>query len=158
MTALSFGLTSAVITSLGMIVGLYAATSSKLAVAAGIIIMAIADGLADAAGMHLSEEAEMEGGRPVHTQREVWMTTIFTFIAECVFILSFAVPLVVLPLKIAVWTAVGWGVFLLLSLNFYIAGTKNESPWHIICEHFLLAMFVIIVSNWAGDLLSLWLK
>jgi len=59
-TGISFGLTSAVITSLGMIVGLYSATSSKLAVVAGIIIMAIADGLSDAVGLHMAEEAAVE--------------------------------------------------------------------------------------------------
>ena len=38
-TGISFGLTSAVITSLGLIVGLNSATSSKLAVVAGIVVL-----------------------------------------------------------------------------------------------------------------------
>jgi len=66
-----------VITSLGMIVGLYSATSSKLVVVSGIIIMAIADGLFDAVGLHMVEEAEIENGRAKHTPKEVWLTTIF---------------------------------------------------------------------------------
>ncbi len=62
----SFGITSGTITALGMIVGLYSATSSKLAVASGIVVMAVADGLADAMGMHAVEEAEFEQGNMKH--------------------------------------------------------------------------------------------
>ena len=40
-TGISFGLTSAVITSLGVLVGMFSATSSKLAVVAGIVIIAV---------------------------------------------------------------------------------------------------------------------
>ena len=43
----SFGLTSGVITTLGMIVGLETATSSKLAVVAGIVSVAIADAFSE---------------------------------------------------------------------------------------------------------------
>ena len=75
-TGLSFGLTSSVITSLGMIVGLYSATASRLAVIAGIIIMAIADGMSDAAGVHISEESELEKGQAKHTHKEIWAATV----------------------------------------------------------------------------------
>jgi len=66
-TGLSFGITSGVITALGMIVGLHEATSSRLAVFAGIVVMAIADGMADAAGFHVVEEAELENGKAKHS-------------------------------------------------------------------------------------------
>jgi len=62
-----FGLTSGVITTLGIIVGLYTGTHSKLAVLAGMIVLALADALSDAMGIHISEEAEGE-----HTAKEVW--------------------------------------------------------------------------------------
>ena len=44
---LSFGLTSGVITTLGLIVGLASGTESKLAVIGGIITIAVADALSD---------------------------------------------------------------------------------------------------------------
>lgn len=44
----SFGLTSGVITTLGMMVGLHSSTHSKLAVIGGIIAIAIADAFSDA--------------------------------------------------------------------------------------------------------------
>lgn len=157
-TGISFGLTSAVITSLGMIVGLYSATSSKLAVVAGIIIMAIADGLSDAVGLHMAEEAEVEKGKAKHTPKEVWLTTLFTFLSVCGFSLTFAVPILIFPLKIAVFLAIGWGILLLILLNFYTAKIKKESPIKLISEHILLALFVIIISYLIGNLIAMWLK
>ena len=54
----SFGLTSGIITTLGLIVGLYSGTGSKTIVLAGIIVIAVADALSDSVGIHISEEAE----------------------------------------------------------------------------------------------------
>lgn len=155
-TGISFGLTSAVITSLGMIVGLYSATSSKLAIVAGIIIMAIADGLSDSFGLHLAEEAEIEMGRAKHTQKEIWLTTIFTFLSVSGFSLTFVLPFLFFPLKTAIFVAILWGILLLILLNFYIARIRKESPTKLISEHVLLALFVIIISNWIGYLIKGW--
>ncbi len=156
-TGISFGLTSGVITALGMIVGLHAATSSKLAVVAGIIIMAIADGLADAAGIHVAEETEIEKGEIKHSHKEVWLSTIFTFLFVTVFILTFVIPILIFTLRTAVFVAVGWGIFLIISLNYYIARIKKENAVKLIIGHLLLALFVVIISYWVGSLISMWL-
>lgn len=153
-TGVSFGVTSGVITALGMIVGLNEATSSRLAVLAGIVIMAIADGMADAAGFHIVEEAEVEYGKVKHSTKEVWMTTIFIFLAVCGFILTFAVPILLLQLRTAIYVDIAWGLFLLVILNFFIAKVKNESPLRLISGHVFLAVFVIAVSYLAGNLIA----
>lgn len=57
MTGLSFGLTSGVITTLGLIVGLHAGTHSRMVVIGGILTVAISDAMSDALGIHISEEA-----------------------------------------------------------------------------------------------------
>ncbi len=151
MTGISFGLTTAVITSLGMIVGLWSATSSKLAVVAGIIIMALADGLSDAVSLHTAEEAEIEKEDIKHTKREIWLTTLFTFLAVSGFTLTFAIPILIFPLKIAIFVAIFWGIFLLSFLNFYIAKVRKEKPIKLISEHIFLALFVIIISHLIGS-------
>ena len=158
MTGVSFGLTSGVITALGMIVGLHSATSSKLAVVAGIIIMAVADGLADAAGLHISEESELEKGRIKHTPKEIWLTTLFTFLSVTVFILTFAIPILIFPLRMAIFVAIGWGMLLLVLLNFAIAKIRKESSIKLIFEHILLALFVIVISGYIGSLIARWVK
>jgi VIT1/CCC1 family predicted Fe2+/Mn2+ transporter len=156
-TGVSFGLTSGVITALGMIVGLHSATTSRLVVVAGIIIMAIADGLADAAGLHLSEESELEKGKSKHTAKEVWLTTLFTFVSVAGFILTFVIPILIFPLGTAVLVAIGWGILLLVVLNFSIAKARKENPIRLIAEHILLALFVIVVSHRVGHLIAGWI-
>jgi VIT1/CCC1 family predicted Fe2+/Mn2+ transporter len=157
-TGISFGLTSGVITALGMIVGLHSATSSRLAIAAGIIVMAIADGLADAAGLHLSEESEQEEGKAKHTAKEIWLTTLFTFLSVACFVLTFVIPILIFPLKIAVYVAIAWGMLLLVILNFSIAKSRKENPIKLISEHVLLALFVIFVSHVIGNLVAKYIR
>jgi len=62
----SFGLTSGIITTLGLMVGLNAGTHSKIVVIGGILSIAIADAFSDALGMHISEEAENQ-----HSNKEI---------------------------------------------------------------------------------------
>lgn len=153
-SGISFGLTSGVITSLGMIAGMFSATNSKLAVVASIITMAIADGLADGAGQHMSEEAEKEDGKLKHTQREVWLSTIFTFLSVGGTILSFIPFFLIFSLKTAIIVGVVWGILLLIVFNYILARTNNENPFIIIAEHVLLAAFVVVVSYFVGDLIG----
>lgn len=53
-TGISFGLTSGVITTLGLMAGLYSGTHSRAIVIGGILTIAIADAMSDALGIHVS--------------------------------------------------------------------------------------------------------
>ena len=70
-----FGLTSGIITTLGLIVGLNAGTHSKIVVIAGILTIAIADAFSDSMGIHISEES----GHKNKSSKEIWESTISTF-------------------------------------------------------------------------------
>jgi len=150
-TELVFGLTTAVITSRGMVVGLSAATSSKLAVVAGIVIMAIADGLSDAISLHAAEEAEVEKAKAKHTPKEIWLTTFFAFLSVSGFTLTFVIPILIFPIPTAIFVAIFWGIFLLICLNLYIAKIRKEKPIKLILEHIFLAVFVVIISHLIGS-------
>ena len=54
----SFGLTSGIITTLGLMIGLNSSTNSSIVVIGGILTIAIADSLSDAIGIHIAEESE----------------------------------------------------------------------------------------------------
>jgi VIT1/CCC1 family predicted Fe2+/Mn2+ transporter len=69
----SFGLTSGIITTLGLMVGLHSSTHSRIAVIGGILAIAIADAFSDAIGMHISEESERK-----HKPKEIWRATFST--------------------------------------------------------------------------------
>jgi hypothetical protein len=63
-TGISFGLTSVVITTLGLMVGLHAGTHSKIVVLAGILTIAIADAFSDALGIRFQRKQIKHPHRP----------------------------------------------------------------------------------------------
>ncbi len=144
-TGLSFGLTSAIITTLGLMVGLYAGTHSRLAVIGGILTIAIADAFSDALGIHISEESENR-----HTEREIWMSTFSTFLFKFLFALTFMIPILLLQLEAAILVNVLWGLLLLGILSFFMALKDKKSVWKVTGEHLLIAVAVIFITNYLG--------
>ena len=114
-TGFSFGLTSGIITTLGLLVGLYATDSSVSIIIAGIATIAIADSFSDALGIHVAEEAENK-----HTTREIWESTASTFFTKLFVALTFIVPIALLSLSVAVVAVIFWGLSLLAIFSFYI--------------------------------------
>jgi VIT1/CCC1 family predicted Fe2+/Mn2+ transporter len=149
-TGLSFGLTSGVITTLGLLVGLAAGTESHLAVLGGILTIAIADAFSDALGIHLSEESE-----GAHTPREIWQSTFATFFAKFFFALTFAVPVLLFSLDVAALVAVVWGFLVLGITSFLIARTEKIAPWKVIGEHLLIAAVVVVATHFLGKQIAL---
>ena len=141
----SFGLTSGVITTLGLMVGLNSSTHSKLAVLGGIIIIALADALSDAMGIHISEESENK-----HTSKEIWESTLATFFSKFLFALSFVIPVLLFQLGTAIIVSVIWGLLLIGVFSFYIAKRKNISSWKVITEHILLTIAVVVTAHAVG--------
>ncbi|MEA3488048.1 MAG: hypothetical protein U9R10_02205 [Euryarchaeota archaeon] len=145
----SFGLTSGIITTLGLMVGLHSGTHSKLVVIGGVLTIAIADAFSDALGIHISEESENK-----HTTREIWESTIATFLSKFVFALTFIVPLMLFQLTTAIIVSVVWGLFLLGLFSFYIAKVQGVKPWNVVIEHLVIAVVVIILTHYAGCWIS----
>lgn len=148
-TGFSFGSSSGIITTLGLMVGLHAGTQSKLAVMGGILTIAIADAFSDALGIHISEEAENK-----HTTKEIWESTAATFLSKFVFAITFLVPVLGLELPTAIVVSVAWGLSLLGLFSFYIAKAQNAKPWRIIAEHLIIAWVVIAITHYVG----VWIK
>lgn len=141
----SFGLTSGIITTLGLIVGLHSGTHSRMAVIGGLISIAIADAFSDAIGMHISEESENK-----HREREIWESTTSTFLFKLFFALTFMIPILLFELQIAIIVSLVWGLFLLGLLSFYIAKKEKARPYKVILEHLLIAIVVIVLTHFIG--------
>jgi VIT1/CCC1 family predicted Fe2+/Mn2+ transporter len=147
-----FGLTSGIITTLGLMVGLHSGTHSSLAVIGGVLTIAIADAFSDALGIHMSQEYE-----DYRTAKEIWESTLATFLSKFFFALTFLVPIFLFPnsLETAITASAIWGLLALGILSFVIARYKKEKPWKVILEHLTIALVVIIITHYAGDLISM---
>ena len=148
-TGFSFGLTSGVITTLGLIVGLNAGTHSKLAVIGGILTIALADAFSDALGIHISQESQNH-----HSPREVWEATVATFISKLLFALSFVIPFLIVEFSRAIVVSIIWGFSLLAILSFFMAKGEKQKPWKVISEHLLIGLAVVVISQILGNFIA----
>jgi VIT1/CCC1 family predicted Fe2+/Mn2+ transporter len=145
-TGISFGLTSGVITTLGLMVGLHSGTHSRAVVIGGILTIAIADAMSDALGIHVSEESKNSA-----LMSQIWEATLATFAAKFVVSATFVVPVVISPLDQAMVISIVWGLFLLTVLSFFIARAQTIAPWKVIGEHLLIALCVVAMTHAVGD-------
>ena len=146
----SFGLTSGIITTLGLMVGLHSGTRSKIVVLGGVLTIAIADAFSDALGIHVSEEAENK-----HTTKEIWESTISTFFSKFLFALTFIIPIFLLKLSTAIVVSIIWGLSLLGILSYNIAKDQKVKPLGVIAEHLIIALLVILITHFVGDWISI---
>jgi len=146
---LSFGLTSAVITTLGLMVGLNSSTRSKLAVISGILVIALADAFSDSLGVHISEESNKE-----NSTRHVWEATIATFLTKAIFALSFLIPFIFFKLSTSILISIVWGVIILSVLSYKISNEEERKNFSVVFEHLLIATVVILISYYLGLLIN----
>lgn len=145
-TGFSFGLTSGIITTLGLMVGLHSGTHSQLAVIGGILTIAIADAFSDALGIHISEESQN-----THRAKEIWESTLATFATKFIVALSFVVPVLLLPLATAIVVSILWGLLLLAGLSVHLADQQRIPWWKVVMEHVLIAAVVVVLTHYVGE-------
>ncbi|MGD2140979.1 MAG: hypothetical protein PVH25_11315 [Burkholderiales bacterium] len=144
-TGLFFGATSGVITTLGLMVGLQSGTGSVAAVFGGVVVIAISDAMSDAMGIHLSEESD-----PDATRSRIWAATLSTFISKFLVAISFALPLLFLPLDQAVISAVAWGLIIITAMSYFLARLQRAPVWRAVAEHVTIALVVVALSHFVG--------
>jgi len=141
----SFGLTSGIVTTLGLMVGLHSSTHSKLVVIGGILTIAIADALSDAMGMHIAEEVQNK-----YTEKEIWESTFSTFSFKFIFSSIFILPILLLNLSKAITISVLFGLLLIFVFSLIIAREQDARPIRVIGEHLIIALFVIVAAHYVG--------
>lgn len=150
-SGLGFGVTSGIITTLGLMVGLYSGTHSSLVIIGGVLTIAIADTFADSLGMHVAKETINE-----YSTKEVWEATISTFITKFLVAMSFVIPLLLFRLSIAILVSIIWGILLLSTFSFYVARTRKEKELPIVIKHLSIAIVVIITTYYLQGLIEIW--
>jgi len=144
---ISFGLTSGIITTLGLIVGLNSATGgSRLAIIAAIFTIAVADSLSDALGMQLSEESRLD-----EKNKPTWIITLSTFLGKFVFSLIFVLPILLLDMRNAVIASLLMGLALIAAEAWFIAIREKKSVPKQIISHTSLTLLIIALSYIVGN-------
>lgn len=149
---ISFGGTAALVTSMGVIVGLNAATAHRSAIIGSLLIIALADNLTDSLGVHVYQESERLA------EREAFRTTVANFATRLLVSLSFVAVVLLAPTSVgAILLSLGWGFLLLAVLSYLLARAREVDPVREICKHCAVAVAVIALSGAIGTWIPMWL-
>jgi len=140
------GATAAIITSMGLIAGLTQGDSMRKTTIAGLLIIAIADNIADSLGIHIYKESEGT------QRREIASVTYGNFITRFLLVLSFILIVFFLPAVPALIFSSIWGLALLVILSLSIARVKKTSIPAEILWHVAVALVVLISCKFLGIL------
>jgi VIT1/CCC1 family predicted Fe2+/Mn2+ transporter len=146
---IGFGLTSSIITTIGLMVGLFAGTNSRTVVLGGILTIAIADALSDALAMHIAEESDKGS-----SEKEVWTLTLSTLFAKFFFAIIFVVPVLFLEIALAVHASIAFGMILIALFSYWIAVSQKKNPVPVVAEHLGIAVVVVLATFFAGEWVS----
>lgn len=146
----AFGISSGVLTTLGVMVGLMGATASRLAVIGGIISIAIADSLSDSLGIYSLKISERGT-----TKKQALKSASNVFIGKLIFALSFVIPFLFFSLSVAIVVSIIWGLLLIIFLNLLIAIAQNENIPKTIIKNTIVAFAVLAISYVLGLLINL---
>ena len=136
----SFGATSAVITSLAVIVGLSSNPEPRLAIIGSLMVFAIADNISDSLGIHIYQESDLKKSSAVA------VSTFTNFFTRLLVIGAFALLVLILPIFYAVVASVALGMSLLIALSYLIAKEQGVDPYRAILQHVAVAIIVVAGS------------
>lgn len=140
----SYGGTAGIVISMSLIIGLYAASATRVAIVSGLLIVAIADNLTDALSIHIYQESQRL------EPRQAFRLTLSNFGTRLLISLSFVLLVVFLPMGVAVVASVIWGLFLLSGLTYIIARERQINFTPEIIKHVSVAATVILASQIIG--------
>ena len=143
----SFGATSSTVTSLGIVFGLLTSGNPKASIIGSLLVIAVADNIADSLGIHIYRESTAT--RKENTR----MFTISNFLTRFGITLSFVVLFAFLPVDIAAGSCMAIGMGILVFLSYLIGVQRKTSIRHEIFVHLGIAIPVIVISHFLGELI-----
>ena len=144
----SFGITSAIVTSLALMLGLDQTRDPKTSIIGALLLIAIADNVADSLGIHIYRES-VPG-----TESNPRINTISNFATRLGVMMLFVAAVYLLPLTYAIAISVAAGLALLTILSYYIALNQKTSIAISMVHHVGIAIIVIFVSHFLGTLIG----
>ena len=115
----SFGGTAAIVTSMGLIIGLGAARVEMVTIVSGLLIVGFADNITDSLSIHMYQEAEKLNGRAA------LMTTLTNFMTRILIVISFVAIVLTLPKPYAGIVTFAWGCSLLATISYILARARG---------------------------------
>jgi hypothetical protein len=150
--AISFGAASAIVTSMGVIIGFGAGGISKSTVVAGLLIVGLGDNLTDSLSIHIYQESErLEKGA-------AFKATLGNFATRLILSLSFVALVVSFSGTNMLLACLAWGILLLASLTWLVAKSRHANVTTELLKHLAVAAAVIAASFATGTFVSVYVQ
>ena len=146
--SMAFGISSAGLTILGLIIGVNAVMASKLLIIVTIACIAFADSMADAIGLYTQSRSEGI------SWKKSFNSAVNNFFGKLFFASSFMFPFFLFDIKIAIIIDLIWGFIILIFVKIIIAVIQDESKVKTVLKNVLIAIFVLIISFMIGASLN----
>jgi vacuolar iron transporter family protein len=144
----SFGGISAIVTSMGLIIGLGAAGVGAATIVSGLLIAGFADNMTDSLSIHMYQEAEKL------EEATAFRGTLTNFAARVLTALSFVAIVLAFPARYAGIAALLWGCLLLAAISYALSRERGISPLPEMARHLGVAFLVIVASRIIGVWIS----
>lgn len=146
-----FGLTEGTVTTLGIIIGMFASMPIKKAIFSAVIAATLSDSFGDSIGLYYSEEAR--GGKNA-------INTVINMVT-CKLLISFIyiIPLFLIKsLKTGIFVSILIAL-LVISTSFYnLASIKEVDPTDFVIKNTLTIGIVIIITYYIINMIKRFLK
>ena len=162
---IAFGLADGLIMCLGLIIGVAEATSdTRLIIIAGII-GGFANAFGNSIGFFMSQSAERalqihettehEVTTKVHSKKEVYVNSIFSFICTIAISIIMLFPFILFNMMTALVLAFMFGVIVAFVLGSYVGKISRENPYIWGLKYAVLAVLGAIISHLIADLITI---
>ena len=142
----SYGITSSVVTSLALIVGLDGITNPKMSIIGALLLIAVADNISDSLGIHIYRESQSS-----NSKNNIKIYTFSNFLTRLSVTSLFVLLVVFLPIEYAISSSIIIGLSLLSVLSYLIAVNQKVNPYLQIFQHVGIAIVVLITSHFVGQ-------
>jgi VIT1/CCC1 family predicted Fe2+/Mn2+ transporter len=139
----SFGATSAVTSSLALMVGLNQLGVSGIGMIGALLVIGLADNIADSLGIHVYSESK--------SKNYTILDTVTNYLTRLVITLVPILFVIFLPMTYAIIASVVVGLAILAILSYLIAKAHKLNPYRNVVEHLVVAILVLIVSQLIGS-------
>ena len=164
--SIAFGMTDGVICFLGIIVGVARATSSSTAVIIAAVVGGVADAMGNSIGFFISQSTERavqieenngEETVHVHSEKEVWLSGVFSFIATIVTLVMLLFPFFLTGVWPATFSSLIIGIILAFTLGTYVGRLGTGNPYYNGIKYAAVTIIGAGISYGVGELLELFL-
>jgi vacuolar iron transporter family protein len=145
---ISFGVISAIMTGLAIIIGLSNSVNAKINIITALLILAIADNLSDSFGINVHEESNYI---PSGNTRKIVVNNFIVRLLTC---LVLVIIVLVFPMNLVILISIIFGIVMLILLSYFIAKNKKINPFKTISRYLILAIIIMLLGFLFREIIS----